>query len=146
MSTLSQAQDFLSAAISPTCMYVDLRPANVVFNPFILAMSRAQVRYAAFDVLRCTVWQPGGWGLPAVFSQPGFRDFIENRHTETTKVVRYLNCGVGSTARSGHLFHSLIDFLCAVPSAACSRGQVCWTHTGRGAGIWGRVNDTSLGQ
>lgn len=45
-----------------------------------------QIRHATYDVLRCTVWQPGGWGLAAVFTQPGFRDFIQDREEAGSKV------------------------------------------------------------
>lgn len=45
-----------------------------------------QIRHAALDVLRCTVWQPGGWGLTSAFSQPGFRDFLEDRDAQVSKV------------------------------------------------------------
>ncbi|CAN0019367.1 unnamed protein product, partial [Sphacelaria rigidula] len=43
-------------------------------------------RHAAYDVLRCTMWQPGGWGLPTMFAQPGFREFLEDRGIEASKV------------------------------------------------------------
>eukprot|EP00752_Nemacystus_decipiens_P003398 g3144.t1 len=47
-----------------------------------------EVRHAAYDVLRCTVWQPGGWGLAAVFTQPGFRDFIQDREESGSKSTK----------------------------------------------------------
>eukprot|EP00903_Cladosiphon_okamuranus_P014527 g13474.t1 len=47
-----------------------------------------EIRHAAYDVLRCTVWQPGGWGLAAVFTQPGFRDFIQEREDAGSKSTK----------------------------------------------------------
>ncbi|CAM9278583.1 unnamed protein product [Laminaria digitata] len=47
-----------------------------------------EVRHAAYDVLRCTVWQPGGWGLSVVFSQPGFRTYLESRETDVSKATK----------------------------------------------------------
>ncbi|CAM9148853.1 unnamed protein product [Discosporangium mesarthrocarpum] len=45
-----------------------------------------ELKHAAYDLTRCVVWQPGGWGLQAMFSQPGFREFLERRDLETSKV------------------------------------------------------------
>lgn len=53
---------------------------------FFCAARDKQVRHAAYNVMRCTAWQPGGWGLPALFSQPGFREFLENRDSNGSKV------------------------------------------------------------
>ncbi|CAN0042729.1 unnamed protein product [Scytosiphon promiscuus] len=47
-----------------------------------------EVRHAAYDVLRCMVWQPGGWALAEVFAQPGFRAFLEERDTGASKATK----------------------------------------------------------
>lgn len=60
-------------------------PHNVRTPP-AWARSVRQVRHAAYDVLRCTMWQPGGWGLQAILSQPGFREFLEDRDVQNSKV------------------------------------------------------------
>lgn len=67
--------------------------------PLFLPCLMSQVRHAAYDVLRCTVWQPGGWGLSAVFSQPGFRTYLESRETEVSKVNRVFRGGCCETFR-----------------------------------------------
>lgn len=79
---------FLNATRSPDCPAP--RSCLSLFCVAAAAVrqinSEYQVRHAAYDVLRCTVWQPGGWGLPMMFSQPGFRGFLEDRDVASSKV------------------------------------------------------------
>ncbi|CAM9616583.1 unnamed protein product [Ectocarpus sp. 13 AM-2016] len=47
-----------------------------------------EVRHAAYAVMRCAAWQPGGWGLSALFPQPGFLEFLEKRDTAASKATK----------------------------------------------------------
>ncbi|CAB1118281.1 unnamed protein product [Ectocarpus sp. CCAP 1310/34] len=48
----------------------------------------SEVRHAAYAVMRCAAWQPGGWGLSALLSQPGFLEFLEKRDTAASKATK----------------------------------------------------------
>ncbi|CAN0199962.1 unnamed protein product, partial [Phaeothamnion confervicola] len=70
----------------PKSLQVGPRNGGRPTSEYLLALARRpvpEVRFGAFDVMRCALHQRGGWGLRALFLQTaGYPEFLENRQTE----------------------------------------------------------------